>query len=212
MDALRWPVCLRPRSAPDRRSEPVHRRSGGAVRCMEARSVCRGRPERVRRDWRHLGHLMCIKNASRIAARRAHVRSATMQYPQAMHLTADAHLLHSFLRDFSRSLTAHSIQPLPPKFPEATPQAASREAGETARFWKARFPRTSPCDTLGRWIRSPPNPRGSDLAVACDHYQATPSRAKAARIPAAGLPTGLQPWLVRLPGRPGRTHPCAAER
>src|SRR5262249_8555666 len=160
---------------------------------MEARSVCRGWPERVSRYWRHLGRFKCIKNASRIVARRAHVRSATMQDPQATHITADAHLLRSFIRTFSRSLSAHPIQPLPPEFVEATPLAASRKAGKTARFWKAR-------ETLGRWIRSPPNPRGSDLGEPNDHSQATPSRAKASRIPPAGLPTRLRPRAVQLPG------------
>ena len=71
-------------------------------------------------------------------------------HPLVTHLTADAYFLHSFHRDISRAFTAHPIQPLPPVFPQATVQAASRKAGETARFWKARFPRKFPCETLGR--------------------------------------------------------------
>src|SRR5262245_38595250 len=118
-----------------------------------------------------------------------------MQFLQAIQLSREPHLLHSFIRDSSRSLSAHPIQPLPPEFVEATPLAASRKAGKTARFWKAR-------ETLGRWIRSPPNPRGSDLGEPNDHSQATPSRAKASRIPPAGLPTRLRPRAVQLPGRP----------
>ena len=108
----------------------------------------------------------------------------------------------SFLRDFSRSLSAHPIQPLPPEIPQATALAPSRQPGKTARFWKASFPRDSPCETLGRWIRSPPNPRGSDLADPNDHNQTTSSRATASRIPPAGLSPGLQPRTAMLPGGP----------
>jgi hypothetical protein len=134
-----------------------------------------------------------------------------MQHPQVMRTTADARLLHSFLRNSSRSPSAYPIQPLPSEFLEATPLATSREARKTARFWKARFRRKLPCETLGRWIRSPPNPRGSDLADPNDHNQTTSSRAKASRIPPAGLPTRLQPRAVQLPRRPGPANSAAAE-
>src|SRR5438132_608026 len=125
-----------------------------------------------------------------------------MQGLQATHLLPELYFLHSFVQNFSRSLSAHAIQPLPPEFLEATPLAASRKAGETARCWKSRIPRRFPFETLGRWIRSPPNPRGSDLADANDHRQATPGRAKAPRIPPAGLSPGLQPRTAILPGGP----------
>src|SRR5207245_7896800 len=97
-------------------------------------------------------------------------------------LLTEPHLLHTFIRNFSRSLSAQAIQPLPPEFLEATPLAASRKAGETAPYWKSRFPRKMPCETLGRWIRSPPNPRGSDHADPDDHNQASSSRANPSRI------------------------------
>src|SRR5437870_9498239 len=125
-----------------------------------------------------------------------------MQALQATHLLTEPYLLHLFIWNFSRSLSAHAIQPLPPEFREAAPLAASRKAGETTRFWKARCPRDLPCEKLGRWIRSPPNPRGSDLADPNDHNQAPPSRAKPSRTPPAGVPTRLQPRAVQLPGRP----------
>jgi hypothetical protein len=53
-----------------------------------------------------------------------------------MDMTSEPYLFRLFHRDFSRSPTAHPIQPLPPKFLEATPLAASRQLGRTARFWK----------------------------------------------------------------------------
>src|SRR5262249_44719773 len=62
--ALRRPVCLRPGSAPDCRSRPVYRRSGGPVHCVEARSR-RGWPER---GWSHLGRFQRIKRASGLVA------------------------------------------------------------------------------------------------------------------------------------------------
>jgi hypothetical protein len=67
-----------------------------------------------------------------------------MQGLQATPLLTEPYLLHLFIRIFSRSLSAHAIQPLPPEFLEATPLAASRKAGETARCWKSRFPRKLP--------------------------------------------------------------------
>src|SRR5271157_5577137 len=94
-------------------------------------------------------------------------------------------VLHSFIRISSSSPVACSIQPLPPEFLEATPLAASRKAGKTARFWQARFPQYLPCNTLGRWIRSPPNPRGSELADQHSHYRPAPSRAEDRRVSAA---------------------------
>ena len=63
-----------------------------------------------------------------------------MQYPQAMHLTADAHLLHSFLRDFSRSLSAHPIQPLLPESLEATPLVRVAQSWENGAVLEGAFP------------------------------------------------------------------------
>src|SRR5206468_5378939 len=134
-----------------------------------------------------------------------------MQALQATHLLTEPYLLHLFIRNFSRSLSAHAIQPLPPEFLKAAPLAASRKAGETTRFWKARCSRDLPCETLGRWIRSPPNPRGSDRADPSDHSLANSSRAKASRIPAAGLPTRLQPRTAILPGRPRPANSAPGE-
>src|SRR6266852_2104602 len=134
-----------------------------------------------------------------------------MQGLQATHQLPDPCLLHLFIRNFSRSLSAHAIQPLPPEFPEATPLAASRKAGETTRFWKERCPRDLPCEKLGRWIRSPPNPRGSDLVDPNDHNQTTSCRATASRIPPAGLSPGLQPRTAMLPGRPPPANSAPGE-
>src|SRR6266478_4481332 len=134
-----------------------------------------------------------------------------MQALQATHLLTESHLLHLFIWNFSRSLSAHAIQPLPPEFLEATPLAAPRKAGETARCWKSRFPRKLPWETLGRWIRSPPNPRGSDLAEPNDHSQATAGRDQASRTPPAGLPTRLQPRTAMLSGRPRPANSAAGE-
>jgi len=53
---------------------------------------------------------------------------------QPTNLLAEPYLLQSFLRDFSRSLSAHPIQPLPPEIPQATALASSRQRGKTARF------------------------------------------------------------------------------
>jgi hypothetical protein len=73
-----------------------------------------------------------------------------MQGLQATHLLPEPYLLHSFLRDFSRSLIAHPIQSLPPELLEAIPLAASRKARETTPSRKARFPGDLPCERLGR--------------------------------------------------------------
>jgi len=62
-----------------------------------------------------------------------------MQGLQATHVLPELCLLHSFIQNLSRSPSAHAIQPLLPGFLKATPLAASRQPGETARFWKARF-------------------------------------------------------------------------
>ena len=83
--------------------------------------------------------------------------------------------------------------------------------GKRRGFWKARCPRDLPCEKLGRWIRSPPNPRGSDLADPNDHNQAPPSRAKPSRTPPAGVPTRLQPRAVQLPGRPRPANSAPGE-
>src|SRR5262245_19881814 len=104
-----------------------------------------------------------------------------MQYLQATYISTGTYLLHSFCRDFSRSLTAHPIAPLPPEFQEATPLAAARKAGDTAQFRKMRFSRNLLSETLGRWIKSSPNRRGSDIAEPNDHRLATPGRAQAPR-------------------------------
>src|SRR5258708_2016451 len=153
---------------------------------MEARST---RPDWPERGWSHPGHFQRIKRASGIVAMRSNVRSLAMQGLQATHLLTEPYLLHIVIRNFSRSLSAHAIQPLPPEFLEATPLAALRKARETARFWKSRFPRKLPWETLGRWIRSLPNPRGSDRADPNDHSQATAGRDQPSRTPLAGLLT-----------------------
>ena len=169
---------------------------------MEARSTRPGWPER---GWSHPGHFPRIRRASGVIATTSYVRSSAMP---------GLHLLHMFIRNFSRSLFAHAIQPLPPEFLEATPLAASRKAGEKARFWKSRFPQKLPWEKLGRWIRSPPNPRGSDLADPNDHSQATAGRDQASRTPPAGLPTRLRPRTAILPGgtRPANSAPGESRR
>ena len=68
------------------------------------------------------------------------MKGSAMQGLQATHLLPELYFLQSFVQNFSRSLSAHAIQRLPPEFPEAAPLAASRKAGETARCWKSRFP------------------------------------------------------------------------
>jgi hypothetical protein len=47
-----------------------------------------------------------------------------MQGLQQTYLLSELYLLHSFNRKFSRLLSAHPIQPLPPEFLDATPLAA----------------------------------------------------------------------------------------
>ena len=73
-----------------------------------------------------------------------------MQGLQATYLLPESYLLNSLNRNFSRSLSAQPIQPLPPEFLDATPLPARHKSGETARFWKAGFPRKLPRETLGR--------------------------------------------------------------
>ena len=63
-----------------------------------------------------------------------------MQALQATHLLTEPYLLHLFIWNFSRSLSAHAIQPLPPEFREAAPLAASRKAGETTRVLESALP------------------------------------------------------------------------
>src|SRR5882757_3802460 len=109
---------------------------------MEARSTRPGGPER---GWSHPGHFQRIKHAPGIVATTFYVRSSAMQALHATHLLTESYLVHLFMWNFSRSLSAHAIQPLPPEFLEATPLAASRKAGETARCWKSRCPRKLPC-------------------------------------------------------------------
>ena len=47
-----------------------------------------------------------------------------MQGLQATYLLPESYLLNSLNRNFSRSLSAQPIQPLPPEFLDATPLAA----------------------------------------------------------------------------------------
>src|SRR6266542_2851297 len=120
---------------------------------MEAWQMRRSWPKR---GWSHPGHFQHIKRAPGIVATTPNVRSSAMQALQATDLLTEPCLLHLFIRNSSRSPSAHAIQPLPPEFLEAAPLAASRKAEETTRFWKARCPRDLSCEKLGRWIRSPP--------------------------------------------------------
>src|SRR5262249_36759146 len=112
-------------------------------------------------DHKHGGHLFQCQ-ASDLRVQIPWVRRpprggiSAMQGFQPTHQLPYPGFLHSFARNFSRSLSRDAIQPLPPEFLEAAPLAPSRKAGETARFWKTRCPPDLPCDKLGRWIRSPP--------------------------------------------------------
>src|SRR5262249_58632179 len=102
--------------------------------------------------WSRLGHCQRIHRASGIVATTPLRSEFSHARASGTHLLPEPNLLHSFIRTFSRSPFAHPIQPLPPEFLVAAPLAAPRKSGETARFCKSRYPRSLPCETLGRWI------------------------------------------------------------
>jgi hypothetical protein len=110
--------------------------------------------------------------------------------------------LHPFLGNFCM------IAAYPPDINATAGNCAGYSTGkfvptwEVAGFWERASRDRCRGKTLGTWIRSPSNPRGSDLAGATDHKQATPSGGQASRIPSAGVRTRLQPRSIRLPGEP----------